>query len=145
MHWTFHHELAKLWVGRNTWNKVKTTYVVGPHLCCKSMLREAPKMDRQWPEGRRLDSNCDVKNQKLNAFQLDSVELLSQWTLQKINLMIDCKHFNRRVGALVKWLWEETHVPKVVGSSPVTVFWIDIFSHIFVAKIVMMFVWKDRK
>ena len=32
-----------------------------------------------------------------------------------------------RAGALVKWLWEETHVPKVVGSNPSTVYWIDIF------------------
>ena len=30
---------------------------------------------------------------------------------------------------------EETHVPKVVGSNPGTVYWIDIFSHIFVVKI----------
>ena len=33
------------------------------------------------------------------------------------------------------WLWEETHVPKVVGSNPGTVYWMDIFSHIFVVKI----------
>ena len=38
-------------------------------------------------------------------------------------------------GALVSWLWEETHIPKVVGSNPVTVYWMDIFSHIFVVKI----------
>ena len=29
---------------------------------------------------------------------------------------------------------------KVVGSNPGTVHWMDIFSHIFVVKIVMMFV-----
>ena len=40
-------------------------------------------------------------------------------------------------GALVQWLWEETHVPKVVGSNPGTVYWMDIFSHIIVVKIVM--------
>ena len=28
-----------------------------------------------------------------------------------------------RAGALVKWLWEETHVPKVVGSNPSTGYW----------------------
>ena len=42
-------------------------------------------------------------------------------------------------------LWEETHVLKVVGSNPGTVFWMDIFSHLFVVKIVMMFVWKRPK
>ena len=33
----------------------------------------------------------------------------------------------------------------VMGSNPSTVYWMDIFLHIFVVKIVMMFVWKDRK
>ena len=33
-------------------------------------------------------------------------------------------------GALVQWLWEETHVTKVVGPNPVTVYWMDIF-HIY--------------
>ena len=42
-------------------------------------------------------------------------------------------------------VWEETRMPKVVGSLPVTVYWMDIFSHIFVVKIVMMFVGNDRK
>ena len=32
--------------------------------------------------------------------------------------------------ALVKWLWEETHVPKVVGLNPSTIYWMDIF-HIY--------------
>ena len=36
-----------------------------------------------------------------------------------------------RAGALVKWLWEETHVPKVVGSNPGTICWMDMtFFHI---------------
>ena len=35
---------------------------------------------------------------------------------------------------------EETHVTKVVGSNPGTVYWMDIFTHIFVVKIVMMFI-----
>ena len=35
-------------------------------------------------------------------------------------------------------------VPKVVGSNPCTVYWMDIFSHIFVVKIVL-FVCKDNK
>ena len=38
----------------------------------------------------------------------------------------------------------ETHVPKVVGSYPGTIYWMVIFSHIFVVNIVMMFVLKDR-
>ena len=32
-------------------------------------------------------------------------------------------------------LWEETLVPKVMGSNPGTVYWMEIFSHIFVVKI----------
>ena len=40
-------------------------------------------------------------------------------------------------GALVKWLWEKTHVLKVVGSNPSAVSWMDIFSQIFVVKIAM--------
>ena len=50
------------------------------------------------------------------------------------------KTFRSRAGALVKWLWEETHVQKVMGSNPDTVYWMDIFSHLCVVKIVMMFV-----
>ena len=42
-----------------------------------------------------------------------------------------------KVGALVFWLWEETHVPKVVSLNPGTLYWMDIFSHLFVVKIVM--------
>ena len=44
---------------------------------------------------------------------------------------------NCRAGALVKWLWEETHVLKVIGLNPSTIYWMDDFSHIFVVKIVM--------
>ena len=36
---------------------------------------------------------------------------------------------------MVGWLWEETHVPKVIGSNPGNVYWMEIFSHIFVVKI----------
>ena len=35
-------------------------------------------------------------------------------------------------GALVQWSLEETHVPKVVSSNPGTLYWMDIFSHLFV-------------
>ena len=34
-------------------------------------------------------------------------------------------------------------MPKVVSSNPSTVYWMDIFSHLFVVKIVMC-VWKDE-
>ena len=38
--------------------------------------------------------------------------------------------------ALVWWLWEKTHIPKVVvGLNPGTVYQMEFFSHIFVAKI----------
>ena len=29
-------------------------------------------------------------------------------------------------GALVQWLWEETHFPKVVGSNPGARYWMDM-------------------
>ena len=35
-------------------------------------------------------------------------------------------------GSLVKWLLEETHVQKVVSSNPSIVYWMDIFSFIFI-------------
>ena len=42
------------------------------------------------------------------------------------------EELNIRAGALVKWLCEESHVLKVVGSNPGTVYWMDIFSFMFV-------------
>ena len=36
--------------------------------------------------------------------------------------------------ALVLWLWEETLVQEVLGSNPGTVYWMDIFSSLFVVK-----------
>ena len=42
-----------------------------------------------------------------------------------------------KTGALIYWLWEEPHVPKVVCSNPSAVYWTDIFSHLFVIKMVM--------
>ena len=41
------------------------------------------------------------------------------------------------MGALVQWLWEETHVTKVVDSNPSAIKWMDIFSHLFAVKMVM--------
>ena len=35
----------------------------------------------------------------------------------------DVKLWTDRAGALVLWSWEETRVPKVVGSNPGTVYW----------------------
>ena len=35
--------------------------------------------------------------------------------------------FKTRAVSLVKWLWQEAHVLKVVGSNPGTVYWTDIF------------------
>ena len=66
-----------------------------------------------------------------------------QWNLEsKINQKIE--YFILWAGALVLWLWEETHVPKVVSSNRDTVYWMDIFSHLFVVQIVMC-VWKRWK
>ena len=42
-----------------------------------------------------------------------------------------------KAGALVKWLWEETHVSKAVSSNPGPIYRMDIFSHKFVVKFVM--------
>ena len=49
-----------------------------------------------------------------------------------------------RAGALVQWLWEETRILKVVGLNPGTIYWIGIFSHLFVLKIVIVCL-KRRK
>ena len=42
-----------------------------------------------------------------------------------------------RAGAMVSWIGEETHVPKVVGLNPSTAYWMYIFSHYLVVIIVM--------
>ena len=54
-----------------------------------------------------------------------------------IEYLVKFKGITLKAGALVYWLWEEAHVPKVVGSNPSTIYWMDIFSHLFVVKIVM--------
>ena len=46
-------------------------------------------------------------------------------------------------GALVQWLREEAPNQKVVSSNPSNGYWMYIFSHLFVVRIVM-FVWKDE-
>ena len=40
---------------------------------------------------------------------------------------LEGKSLSDRAKALVKWLWVTTHVRKVVGSNPGTVYWMDIF------------------
>ena len=67
----------------------------------------------------------------VNAYRKDPI-----WSWKMIYLR---NIFLPWAGALVWWLWEETHIPKVVGSNPDTVYWMDIFSHLFVVKIVMCF------
>ena len=41
---------------------------------------------------------------------------------------------------MVYWLWEETHVMKVVGSNPSTIYWMDNFSHCSVEKLYCLLV-----
>ena len=38
---------------------------------------------------------------------------------QNINIFV-------RAGALVQWLWEEAHIPKVVGLNPGAVYWMEM-------------------
>ena len=44
-----------------------------------------------------------------------------------------------RATALIQWLWEETHVLKVMGSNPSTIYWMGIF-HIYSLLKIVMFV-----
>ena len=39
------------------------------------------------------------------------------------------KDLTPRAGALVQWLWDETHVPKAVVSNPSTIYCLDIFTY----------------
>ena len=48
-------------------------------------------------------------------------------TTNRLLTKLESKHFNKWVGALVYWLWEETHVLKMVGLNPSTIYWMDIF------------------
>ena len=77
-------------------------------------------------------SMSTIKSRLLSFKNESMLALLCSWNNWKV-----------RVGALVQWLWEETLAPKVVGSNPSTVYWMDIFSHLFVVQLVM-FVWKDK-
>ena len=52
-------------------------------------------------------------------------------------VILKLNKFHRMGGSPDSWLWEETHVPMIVGLNPNTVYWMDIFSHIFVVKIIM--------
>ena len=48
------------------------------------------------------------------------------------------------MGALVQWLRVTTHVREVMGLNPCAVYWMEIFSHWFVVKIIL-FVWKEKR
>ena len=48
---------------------------------------------------------------------------------------MDCP---RAGGALVLWLWAETHVLKIVGSNPSTIYWMDIFHIILLKKLLCL-------
>ena len=50
-----------------------------------------------------------------NVFVLNPKDIIIDGPQPHINI-------NVRAGALVQWLWEETHVPKVVSSNPGTVY-----------------------
>ena len=51
--------------------------------------------------------------------------------------MTKVRYKGGRAGALVKWLWEETHVPKVVSLNPGTIYWMDFFHILYVVKNLM--------
>ena len=55
--------------------------------------------------------------------------------------LINCNQVNSKLknwgGSPGLVYWEETHVLKVIGSNLGTVYCMDIFSHIFVVKIVL--------
>ena len=79
------------------------------------------------------------------AKMIKLLSLLSQGDLfVKCLKQLNIAGITMPAGALVLWLWEETHIPKVVGSNPGTLYWMDILSHISVVKIVL-FVWKRPK
>ena len=68
-----------------------------------------------------------IKNKERRAISNTGVKLMEGVG----GLLIIVKQWRgMRAGALVKWLWEGTHVPKVVSSNPGTVYWMDIF-HIY--------------
>ena len=49
-----------------------------------------------------------------------------------VSKQIKVRYKSFPIGALVQWLWEETHVPKVVSSYPGTVYCMDMtFVHIY--------------
>ena len=72
------------------------------------------------------------------AKMIKLLSLLSQGDLfVKCLKQLNIAGITMPAGALVLWLWEETHIPKVVGSNPGTLYWMDILSHISVVKIVL--------
>ena len=83
-----------------------------------------------------------VQTQPNIPLKLECVTMLNKQMSSLLKYKWAQISFTSWAGALVQWLREETHVLKVVGSNPSTKYWMDIFSHIVVVKIVM-FVWKD--
>ena len=90
---------------------------------------------------REIDKREREKNSYLHRYkQVDGQrerERERQPASQIDGEIIVRRKFTSGAGAMVQWLREETHVLKVVGSNPSTVYWMDIFSHTFVVKIVM--------
>ena len=77
-----------------------------------------------------LGSNSDCTSRTLcdcSILKRENVRKLSGQMLNKI--------FQSRVGALVQWLWEATHVLEVVGSNPSTVYWMGIFHNYLLLKL----------
>ena len=79
--------------------------------------------------GRSLFDDFNIICKRPETFSV--TEITAFVTKDKIFKMRNTNKFLllslQPVKALVLWLWEETHVPKVVGSNPSTVPWMDIF------------------
>ena len=88
---------------------------------------------------REIDKREREKNSYLHRYkQVDGQRERDRQPASQIDgEIIVRRKFTSGAGAMVQWLREETHVLKVVGSNPSTVYWMDIFSHTFVVKIVM--------
>ena len=65
------------------------------------------------------------------------VKLVTQSALFSSTYISQIRSEFLRAEALVYWLLEDTHVPKVVSSNPSSAYWMDIFSHLFVVRIIM--------
>ena len=50
---------------------------------------------------------------------------------EELNVLALAKKELQMTGALFLWLWEQTHIQKIVGSNPSTIYWTGIFLIIF--------------